>query len=398
MADFWANIRKDFPGLENGTYLDTACHGLTATSTAEAVNKKFMDVMRFAPHSNGTEDTIILRESLEFARTELSKLLRSDSEEIALVENSTTALETLINIFGINEDEEILFCDLEFFGLVIPWRRTKGKKTFFPNNDGGFSVTDIGSFFTPRTKFLVLSGVQEITGFKAPLEEIAELCREKNVILLVDATQLVGSQAFYPGELGLDFVFSSGFKWLNSPFGMGFLWIGKENLDSFSSCRWGYFNLEEPSEGWDNYLADPDKNADYRGDPVSGASRFENGGTNNYGAAFALGTSLGMLNQIGIEKIHSRNKKLNQLLLSALNTIKLTPYDFPEENQSSLTVASYQEVKKTQALYQDLVKKKIKVSLRYSAGQGGLRIAPHFYNNEGDINAFIQGVKSFEKN
>ncbi len=398
MVDLWANIRKKFPGLESGTYLDTACHGLTATPTAEAVNKKFMDVMRFAPHSNGTEDTIILRESLDFARTELSKLLRSDPEEIALVENSTTALETLINIFGINEDEEILFCDLEFFGLVTPWRRTMGKKTFFPNSGGAFSVGDIGNFFTPRTKFLVLSGVQEITGFKAPLEKISELCRENDVTLFVDATQLVGSQAFFPGEIGLDFVFSSGFKWLNSPFGMGFLWIGKENLNSFSSCRWGYFNLREPSEGWDKYLADPAKNADFRGDPVSGASRFENGGTNNYGAAFALGTSVGMLNQIGIEKIHRRNQKLNQLLLSALNTTELTPYDFPEENQSSLTVASYREIKKTQALYQDLVKKKIKVSLRYSAGQGGLRIAPHFYNNEEDIAQFIEGVKNFEGN
>lgn len=396
MVNGWDIVRMEFPALHRGTYLDTACHGLTANDTARAINEKFLHVMRFSPGSSATQDTLSVRRGLDFARQEVSTLLQAHEEEIALMENSTTAMETLIRMMEVEPGDEILFCDMEFFGLTIPWKGTAGKITLFPNRQGSFTIQDIERAISPRTRFLVMSGVQEITGFKAPLKEISRLLRTKNIHFFVDATQLIGSQAFYPGELDLDFVFSSGFKWLNSPFGMGFLWMNRRKVHTFPSCRWGYFNLQEPREGWGEYLAHPHTDACFQGEPVSGALRYENGGTGNYGGAYALGAAVKMINTLGIEEIGKRNGELQEAVRTGLSRTHLCPYPFPRENRSAIVTATYGDIERDQALYRYLLERGIKISLRYAAGEGGLRIAPHFYNNEEDIERLLQAVENFE--
>ena len=113
------------------------------------------------------------------------------------------------------------------------------------------------------------------------------------------------------------------------------------------------------------------------------ARRFEYG-TLAFESIYALDASLDYINQIGIEKIEEHNLKLTNKLRKLLSE-RDVKFFTPENNQSPI-ISFYMENEKT--FGRKMKERNIQITAR-RWGKGQVRISPHFYNNEEDIDKFI---------
>ena len=131
---------------------------------------------------------------------------------------------------------------------------------------GGFTLEAVEAALGPRTRVLAVSWVQFLSGFRAPLAEMAELCRARGVILAVDAIQGVGALRLEFDALGLDFVASGGQKWMLGPQGSAFVAVSPRLQERL-----------EPMRGWLNGPVDWDDFGSASLDLHADATRFRVG-------------------------------------------------------------------------------------------------------------------------
>ncbi|MDR3085256.1 MAG: aminotransferase class V-fold PLP-dependent enzyme [Christensenellaceae bacterium] len=78
---------------------------------------------------------------------------------------------------------------------------------------------------TRRTKMVVLTHASNVTGLIQPIEAVAELCRMRGILFIVDAAQTAGILPLFPENWGIDMVAMPGHKGLYGPQGTGALYI-----------------------------------------------------------------------------------------------------------------------------------------------------------------------------
>ena len=141
---------------------------------------------------------------------------------------------------------------------------------------------------------------------------------------------------------------AGGHKWLNSPYGTGVLYVNKNSLSRIRQSYAGYLNTTVPEGGWGAYWENPAAPSVHDWTFPETARKYEIGGTSNYTGAIALGESLGLVNEIGIENI--------------------------------------QELKQLHA-------RKIFIAQRFTDYVGGFRISCQYFNNHADIDAMAAAMK-----
>jgi cysteine desulfurase / selenocysteine lyase len=184
-----------------------------------------------------------------------------------------------------------------------------------------------------------------------------------------------------------------GHKWLNSPFGAGFLYIRSDVQERLHPPIAGYMSLEPPAGGWENYFQSPSTtpNAEYRF--VNEARRFETGGTANYPGAIGLAASVGLINRIGMDRIFAHVMDLTDYLIGNLRerSVRIvTPAG--RENRSGIVTFSVGTAQEDIRLMQHLLERKVLVSVRYTSQVGGIRVSCHFFNSRDDIDALLHNI------
>lgn len=125
------------------------------------------------------------------------------------------------------------------------------------------------------------------------------------------------------------------------------------------------------------------------------ASSFEVGGTANYPGAVALGAAVALLNRIGTTQIEDRVLALAESVADGLDELGLhvVTHREPEVRSGITTFTASSRPEANEALLARLLDQHVLVSLRYTAGVGGIRVSTHAYNTEADVGAFLDAVK-----
>ena len=235
-----------------------------------------------------------------------------------------------------------------------------------------------------------MSTVQWASGFRCDLAGLASLCRERDVWLVVDAIQQLGAVPIDVREAPVDFLACGGHKWLNAPFGCGFLYVRGEVMDRLRPSLAGYLSLETPAGGWGEYFQTPAITPDRHYGFVPEARRLEVGGTANYPGAVGLAASLRLINGLGPTRIASHVAELTSHLIAGLRALELevvTPLD-PERRAGIVTFDTGSADRNT-ALMEYLLDVNVLVSVRYTSHVGGVRVSCHFYNNTDDLDRLL---------
>jgi len=122
---------------------------------------------------------------------------------------------------------------------------------------------------------------------------------------------------------------------------------------------------------------------------VRGARRWDMAETSNYFNFAAMDASLQFVLQLGPETVQAHNRKLIDLLFERLpkdRCVPASPLDAAHRGPYGCFTARTPE--RTAELYQKLRKENIIVSLR----EGNIRVSPHVYNTEQDIDRLIATI------
>jgi len=391
------DARQQFPALEHKVFLDAACVSLAPRVAIEAI-QQYLEMASGCPAPSSTQLHVSMDEIRATARPEAARLIGAHEDEIALVESTTHGLTLAANAIPLERGDRVLICDLEYLQVAIPWSQKQREAGIHidpvPNRGGRIETGDIESRMVPRTRVVCISSVQWINGYRCDLDALAALCRERGVWLVVDAIQQMGAVPLDVRKTPVDIVACGGHKWLNAPFGNGFLFIRREALPRLRAPIAGYMSLDPPEGGWENYFQTPSISPfrDYRF--ANKAWRYEVGGTAGYPAAMGLAASLRLINSLGSKLIWNHILELTGHLIDGLRSLGITVVTPAEpEHRSGIVTFSVGGAEENIALMRRLLAQKILVSVRYTSHVGGVRVSCHFFNSLSDVDALLNAVE-----
>lgn len=219
---------------------------------------------------------------------------------------------------------------------------------------------------------LVLSIVQYINGLKIDPAFIKELKTTfPDLLIIADGTQFMGTAPFDFSESGLDAMGSSGYKWLLSGFGNGFLMLSDRLMDKLNTTL---AEIPRPKEAmW------KDKSI---------LQTFFEPGHQDTLSHGTLSRSLEFINQLGLENIESHLQAVSSYAHTELQERNLL---LPQIADRSIR-SSLINIQVDQRHYPELMAAGIKCFPRGS----GIRIGIHLYNTQPDVDRLLEILDSFK--
>jgi selenocysteine lyase/cysteine desulfurase len=325
-------------------------------------------------------------QAAESLREGLSLLLNApSSERITFQSNTSAGLSVVAQGLNWSKGDEILIPDVEFPSNVYPWQTVAQEKqlqiTRIPTKHGRLTANHIEEYITPHTKLLALSAVQFLSGYRADLQTIGTLCKDRDIWFVVDGIQAVGAVQIDVSQMHIDALAGGGHKWLMSPMGMGYLYVSESMQSAIHKQSVGWLSVEEP---WELFNTDQSLHPH--------AQRFELGTPNMYGIHGML-AAVRLHLELGPDSIEHQLSKLTQFLLRHTPSY-LKPVT-PEDNTQRAGIVSFQLPGQVdpEELKAHLQHHQIDIAIR----QGLLRIAPHFYITISELNILIEVLDQFIK-
>ncbi|MGC8939835.1 MAG: aminotransferase class V-fold PLP-dependent enzyme [Candidatus Bathyarchaeia archaeon] len=366
-------IRGQFPITQNKVFLNHAAQSPLPKPVADVVRKYADEFSNFGTTSIEWKDC---------GKPLFAKLIGARPEEIALVENTSAGLNIAANVLRYPKGSKIVTTDLEYPSVVYPWLR-KGlgvKVEYVKSVDGKILLEDVEKAVDDKTVALAVSHVEYANGFRNDLKALSEIAHEHCAYLIVDAIQSVGALQVNVKRDDVDFLATACYKWLLSPPGCGYLYVKGELIEKFEPPFVGWASVKQEVfdtvNFWDIWHLDLSPTA----------SRFEFGSPSFIsflGAAEAMKMLLGF----GMKNIERRIITLTDYLIDAIKGLDLK-LQTPEEKQCRSGIINF-KVDKPAEVIQRLSQKSIVVSARAN----GVRVSPHFYNTEKEIDKLIEEIK-----
>src|SRR5271168_4742432 len=375
--------RKEWFEIADATYLNTAAHAaiprvaLHAVQTSIEVNK--------SPHHM---DDAVFFEAPSRIRASLSKMIGAKPEEIALTTGASTGAAAVAHFLRWKPGDEIITAKGEFPLQYTTWKpmeeREGMKLKIVAPRDRFITADDLIAAMTPRTRVISVSHVRFDDGSLLDASRVAAACHAKGAMLVLDVSQSCGAVPMDVNELGADFLVCAGYKWLLGPWGTGFFWAKREQLDALRPGPFYWMAQGKDSFSALNYVdPTPSRNAD-RWDAAEASTYF------NFNLT-AMDASVDFVLRVGPELVLEHNRKLIELLFERLpkDCAPASPLDCAQRGPFGCFTAPTPE--KTTELYKRLRKESVVVSMR----EGRIRVSPHLFNSEQDIDRLI-GVVSAE--
>lgn len=370
--------RKLYPYLETGTiYMNHAACSPYSTPVVDRLNH-WIEQRSVTNIENFFEYMPIF----ESARKRLANLINADEDRISWRDNVTNGINLLAQSLKLKKGDRIILNDLEFPANVYPFlnlQRDGVIVDIVTSKNGKVDVEEIEELIKPETKLVSISQVQFLSGYRANLKAIGELCKANGVMFCVDAIQGVGAVGIDVKDAQIDFLAGGTQKWLMGMQGCGYIYITKELQDKIDPAFVGWISV---NNAWDLL----DYNLDLRED----AGRFQTGTVNNAGVA-VVDASLELMEKIGHKNIE---KTIVENSIFAADKLQESGYKPILDNINENNIAGIVTVKveKAKEVFVELVKKKIILSER----EGMIRFSPHYYNTKDEIEEVIKILISLD--
>ncbi len=369
----WNDIRRDFSVLNEVTYINAASVGITPESAIRAA-KAWLNERRY-----GNMHWMDWYERYKSALKLFAKLIGASENEVTGTYNTTEGLNLIANSIDWKKGQNIIINDLEFPSNTFIWqviaKRYGLELRVVKNKNGYIELKDYENAVDNKTKVIAVSWVEFSNGYVHNLPELAKLAHNHEAYLIVDGIQGVGSLEINVNETKLDFLSCGGHKWLMGLPGAGFMYIRRDFLEEINPPFAGWLGDKEPFR------------FDYREYQAPKTARRFDLGSPNFVGYVVLEKTLELISKIGIRKIENRNKSLAKLLIESVEGDIVVASSLINNEPMSPIVSL--RIDDAENVYKKLREKKIIVALR----KGNIRVSPHFYNNEQDIEKLLNELR-----
>jgi selenocysteine lyase/cysteine desulfurase len=345
--------------------------------------------IKLSPWAFTVDDFFMPAEAL---KQKFGRLVNAPASQVAVIPSASYGLKSAIHNIPVNTGDHAIVVANEFpsdYFTIQQWCRQNKKELKIINapdvtvGRGAAWNDSILNAITTQTAAVVLSSVHWADGTIFNLQQIGERCNAVNALFIVDGTQSAGALPIDVTAFKIDALVCAGYKWLMGPYSIGLAfynenfkngipiedsWMNKSNAHDFASL------------------------SNYSEEYKPGANRYNMGEFSNPILMPMLDKALDQVMEWGADNIQRYCGRLIQPLLQYLQENKYWMEE-PAYRTNHLFGFLLPGTVDKNLLLQELQKKKVFVSVR---GQG-IRVSPHIYNNEKDIEALVQVLKSQNK-
>lgn len=363
----WAALRGEFGATKSTAYLDIARKALLPRCVAQAAAEWFADI-----ETKAAGRWAFSMDAVEVTRRAVGETFGAAPETLALVKNTSEAVNIVAQGFDWREGDNLVISVSEHENNTFPWRplarRGVDIRIVPAGADGRVSTDALRDTIDARTRILSIAWVAYGLGERADVDALAQICRDRGVLFLVDGIQAIGVLNRRIDDLGAHVVASGGHKAQMSVAGAGLMYVAPEALDRFRppfAAKYSFATFDR---------TDPDPHF------APDAHRFEYGNPNFLGLAVQR-ASARFIGDIGLDHIENRVHRLTDLMIVEADRIGLklrTPRPWDQRaGIVSFDLGGADADRIEAALEAD--------DIRVASKDGHLRAAAHFYNNEDDV-------------
>ncbi|MEN3041179.1 MAG: aminotransferase class V-fold PLP-dependent enzyme [Bacteroidia bacterium] len=372
--DFWRSIRGEFmlhPSLINLNNGGVSPH---PRSVVEAL-------FRLELTANEAPAYVMWRiqDQKEPIRQRLAAIGGADPEEIAIVRNSTEALETVIFGLSLKPGDEVIAAESDYPSMIAAWKQREARDGIkvrwvrlpLPTEDENKLIAPYLEAITPRTRVIHLTHLINWTGQIVPVEKITVEAQKRGIFTIVDAAHSYAHLPLSFRAMGCDAAGVSLHKWLCAPFGTGLLYVKKDRI----------------REIWPLFAAPADRKSD-------DIRKFEHLGTRSIPTEQAIAAAIDFHERIGSMRKFERLKRLRQYWLSKALQIPKIKSLTPDRLAGALATIQVEGWTPQKLADYLLEKHRILVASIDWAGLQGIRVTPHVYTTFEELDILVNALQS----
>lgn len=389
--------RGDFPLLAADpglAYLDSAATSQRPKSVLDA-EMRFYETMNANALRGLYRLSVEATAAIDAARAQIARFIgASDPAEVIFTRNTSESLNLAARSLGkllLNEGDEVVISIMEHHSNLIPWQQICAERGatltyLYLDDEYRIPASELDKI-GPRTKIVSVTQVSNVLGVENDVAEIAARAHAVGAICVVDGAQSVPHIPVDVAELGCDFLAFSGHKML-APMGIGVLWGKRALLEAMPPFLTGGEMIDFVTEQDATWAAVPEK--------------FE-AGTQDAAGIFALDAALGYVESVGFDAMRARERALVTLCmrrLSELGFVRLIGPDDPNAHHGviSFNVCGIHPHDVASILDMDNVAIRAghhcaQPLLAYLGIGSCCRASLAFYNDSGDIDQLVEGLK-----
>jgi selenocysteine lyase/cysteine desulfurase len=244
-------------------------------------------------------------EAYDGLRTAAARLIGADPSEIAQVKNTSEGVATIALGMDWKAGDKVVCFREEFPANYFPWKRLEAKGV----NVAWLNATDPLDRIDEAAKgarLLAISFVQYLSGYRANLAAIGDICKRRGCFFFVDAIQGLGAFPLDVEQMHIDALSADGHKWLLGPEGCGILYVRRERQDEIEPVEFGWTNVA----AYNDYAS---RDMTLRPD----AGRYECGTLNTIGC-YGLRASIEFLLEVRVENLSPHIQRLGDRIAAGV--------------------------------------------------------------------------------
>ena len=395
------SLKADFPLLANNpqiAFLDSAATAQRPACVLDA-QRDFYERMNANPLRGLYSLSVAATEAIAKVRKQIAELIGADSaNDIVFTRNTSESLNLVAKSFApcvLNAGDEVAITIMEHHSNLIPWQQACAAAGatlvyLYPDEQGRITDAEIAAKIGPKTKICAVAEVSNVLGVRNPVEALAAAVHAQGGYLVVDGAQSVPHMEADVNALGADFFAFSAHKALG-PMGIGVLWGRHELLEQMPPMLTGGEMIDSVTEQTAVWAPVPEK--------------FE-AGTQDAAGIYATGVALEYLvNTVGYKTVQEREGKLVAYTMGQMSALPYVDIIGPDDAAAHHGVVSFN----VRGIHPHDVASILDMSgvciraghhcaqpLLTWLGVENLaccRASLAFYNDEGDVDAFIAGLE-----
>ena len=364
----WERYHTNFPIRQKLIYLNHAAVAPLVLPAARAMQEFAEDALIYG--SLHYDRWLAAYEGL---RAAAARLIHADRSEIALVKNTSEGIATVAMGLDWKPGDRVVAFVEEFPANYYPWKRleNRGAEVIWLHVD---SPLDRIEQAVRGARLLAISFVQFLSGYRAPVHAIGEICHRNSCIYLVDAIQGLGAFPLDVEACHIDALAADGHKWLLGPEGCGILYLRRELQDRVEPVEFGWTNVAR-------YADYASRDMTLRAD----AGRYECGTLNTIGC-FGLKAAIEFLLEVEIERIGPVVQALGDRIAAG---VQAKGYELLGTRTPD-TGAGIVSFRKDGVEARDIVRKLTAAGISAAPRAGWVRTSPHFYIRPEEIDRMLE--------
>ncbi len=359
-------LRQDFSILSDKAYFNNCSYGALATD----VRNEVQNYLHIRDDIGSNWQNWVGDQ--ELLRTATADLLGASGDEIALVSSLSAGLNSLVSSLDFSSSRnKVVITSHDFPTTAQIWHAQKKHGAIVDlvdlekcnSHEEALAVLDAA--IDEATRVVSVPYVCYRNGRKLDVQAIAQLAHKKGALVVVDGYQATGTLPIDVKQLDADVYMGGYLKYLLGTAGMAFMYINAGLTDKLEPSTSGWFAQENPE-----LMAVSDNT------PAGSARRFE-AGTPNVLAINACRAGLKIVMEVTTAAIE---RQLTAITASIKDKIRqrnwqLATGDWPHGAMLALTCKD---------MYR-LTEKLKNAGVILSCRDNNIRISPHFFNNEADV-------------